>query len=326
MSSLTPGVCAIVTGGAGFIGSHLVARLLALGAREVRVIDNCRFGSLSNLPRGDSRLKFFNLDIGHVTPSELSAISAGADYIFHLAAEKHNASIGNPAQMLTSNVHGTYQMLEAAARHKCRKFIFASSLYAYGRITGDPFQESETVCPSTVYGISKFTGEQLVSMYAKRELPAAIVRYMFIYGPRQWSNVGYKSVIVKNFQRMLSGLPPVVYGDGRQILDYLFVSDAVDATIRAAELATPGALFNVGSGTGGNILSLTQLMASIANWSGDITFEAPDCTQGSCRVADISKIRAELGWEPRVSLEGGLRQTFSWIQSRAEHGDCTHAD
>jgi UDP-glucose 4-epimerase len=137
---------------------------------------------------------------------------------------------------------------------------------------------------------------------------------MFIYGPRQWANAGYKSVIVKNFERMLSGKCPVVCGDGRQTLDYLYVSDAATATIRAVSKAKSGEIYNVGSGVERDVLSLTKTMAGIANWTGDIMYESPDWTAGSYRVADISKARGDLDWTPRISLDEGLLRTFEWMK------------
>jgi UDP-glucose 4-epimerase len=320
MSSVISGACVVVTGGAGFIGSHLVRQLLLDGASEVRVIDSFEFGTQANLPT-DPRVKIVKSDLGAASAADLFPACAGAQVVFHLAAEKHNASLGNPAKMLNSNVQGTLNILEAAAHEGCKRFVFSSSLYAYGRINGTPFYESEVVKPTTVYGISKVTGESLVAMYSTRGIQTTILRYMFIYGPRQWANAGYKSVIVKNFERMLERRPPVIFGDGRQALDYLYVSDAVAATIRAATVSTNGEVYNVGSGVGQDVRSLTSTMATIAGWNGEFVSEPPDWTAGSCRVADVSKVHRDFGWKPSVSLEEGLQRTFDWMRGDRSNGN-----
>src|SRR5262249_59343500 len=133
---------------------------------------------------------------------------------------------------LRGNVEGTHQLLTAAVRHGLRHVVFSSSLYAYGRMTGPPCVEDDCPQPTTVYGISKLAGEHLVRHFGK-ELPGTILRFYFVYGPRQFAGMGYKSVIVKNFERLLSSDPAVVYGDGRQALDYVYVDDVVDALLRS---------------------------------------------------------------------------------------------
>ena len=314
------GSSVLVTGGAGFIGSHLVERLLALDVSRVTVLDSLAFGSEKNFTSRDGRVTLARHDIGVATVQDLLPVFKGVDYVFHLAAEKHNASIGNPTKMLASNVQGTFNVLEASVQQGVKKVVFTSSLYAYGRLKGAAFREDEVVRPSTVYGVSKVTGEHLTAMYSSK-IDTNTLRYLFVYGPRQWANAGYKSVIVKNFERMLGGEAPIVFGDGSQTLDYIYVSDAIEATIRAMTHGESGALFNVGSGIATPVLSLTESMKKVASWNSATTFEAPDWTAGSFRVGDIGKIKQELGWEPRVSLEEGLRETYAWMKERQSYGN-----
>lgn len=316
MSSTISGSCIAVTGGAGFIGSHLVQRLLELGAKTVKVLDDIRLGSTSNLDLSDPRLELHTVDIGTATTGDLAPILQDTQYVFHLAAEKHNASIGNPHRMLLTNVQGTLNILEACARQGVQKLVFASSLYAYGRIHGEAFREDEIAKPSTVYGISKIAGENLVSMFSSSKIQTSTIRYLFVYGPRQWADAGYKSVIVKNFERLVRAEQPIIYGNGKQTLDYIYVSDAVDATIRVMTDAPNGSLFNVGSGIGVQVGELLQHMLKIAESSLPIKYEAPDWTANSYRVGDTSLINKTLGWKPTVSLLDGLQRTYDWINAR----------
>ncbi len=308
------GTRVVVTGGAGFIGSHLVDRLLQLGVSSIAVIDNVRYGSVANISLHDNRISLHTIDIGTVEPGELTSIFSGAKYVFHLAAEKLNASVDNPNRMLSTNIQWSLNVFEAARVAGVRKVAFTSSLYAYGRMAGKPYQEEETLGPATVYGVSKVAGENLAMMYSKMGLETVVLRYLFVYGPRQWGNAGYKSVIVKNFERLLHGKSPIVFGDGSQTLDYIYVSDAVEATILALMSAANGTILNVGSGEGTTILNLTKSMLATSGSDSPIQYEAPDWTHGSHRVGDISRIRHSLDWSPKISLQEGLRKTYDWLR------------
>ncbi len=310
----------MVTGAGGFIGSHLVDALLAAGAEQVRVVDSLAYGSRKNLPCDDPRVQIHNIDLGEVTASDLYPICDGARYVFHLAAEKHNASIGDPNRMLRSNVQGTLNIVQAAADRRCAKLLFTSSLYAYGRLSGPPFREDEVLRPSTVYGTSKVAGEHLTTLSASAEFETVVVRYLFVYGPRQWANAGYKSVIVKNFERMMAGEQPLILGSGTQALDYIYVSDAVQATIKALTEGANQAVYNIGSGRATDIRTLTSEMIDVAGWRGATAHGPADWTEGSHRVGDISKITRELGWEPQVSLREGLQRTLAWMRERGTYG------
>jgi UDP-glucose 4-epimerase len=215
-----------VTGGAGFIGCHLVARLIAAGASTVRIVDSFEYGSPRNLDFSPARFDTVALRLGAGTRDRLEDVLKGFDAVFHLAAEKHNQSIDNPAKVIDANIAGTYELLAAARRCGVKKVVFSSSLYAYGRMSGGPFVETEVPQPRTVYGMSKLAGENLAyHFHVIHGMPCISLRYLFAYGPKQFARQGYKSVIVKNFERLLAGEPPVINGDGRQVLDYVFVDD-----------------------------------------------------------------------------------------------------
>ena len=317
MAAGIEGSTVLVTGGAGFIGSHLCLYLCSLGAKEVRCIDSFEFGSATNLEPRPRNLSIASLHIGTASPAELDQAFAKVDYVFHLAAEKHNSSLDKPQQMLTSNIQGTLNVLNASARAGAKRLVFSSSLYAYGRNVGLPLQEAERPAPNTVYGISKLAGENLAHMLnASGKLETTVLRYFFVYGTKQYANAGYKSVIVKNFERILNGLPPVIFGDGCQALDYIFVDDVLRATVQAMLHPESGLLLNLGSGKGTSILELTQHMQEISGSTYAPVFEPPDLTHGTSRVADTRSIARHFDWSPRTSLREGLTTVFEWMKRR----------
>jgi UDP-glucose 4-epimerase len=308
------GSTVMVTGGCGFIGSHLVRRLLERGARRVVVVDCLRQGTTANLePHGDA-VDLVRHDLGLDPPRALDGAIRGVDFLFHLAAEKHSAVNRDPRRILQSNVGGTYDLLEAAGRAGVRKAVFASSLYVYGRTSGPPFVEDEVPLPTTVYGISKLAGEHL---FAHRDLesglPYNVLRFLFVYGPRQHPGSGYKSVIVANFERLLGGKPPVVRGDGCQALDYVYVEDAVEAALLALERPTEREVFNIGSGNATTINDLTALMQSTAGTAFEVCREPADWTAGSSRTGNIDKAHRLLGWQPAIGMQEGLSRTCAWL-------------
>jgi UDP-glucose 4-epimerase len=307
----------LVTGGAGFIGSHLVEALLARGARRVTIVDSMRFANEHHATLARERVDVVRFRLGADPFERLEPALAGVDLLFHLAAEKHNQSLATPEQLLASNVAGTYSLFDAAARAGCRKLVFSSSLYAYGRVTGGPLVETELSPPWTLYGISKLAGEHLAG-HARRQhgVRAVSLRYFFTYGPRQFPGTGYKSVIVTNFERLRRGEAPVVFGDGEQALDYVYVDDVVEATIRAMESDLDGEVLNIGSGDATTINALTRVMLDVAGSDARPVTGPADWTAGTFRVADAERAAQLLGWRARVPLADGLRRTYDWVKAR----------
>jgi nucleoside-diphosphate-sugar epimerase len=306
------GSSVLVTGGCGFIGAHLARALATAGARRVVVLD--RPEAVPSLPL-PAEVELVRAELGDGDPGLLNALE-GIDVVFHLAARKHAGRAESPSNVLRTNVLGTWELLEAAAAAGVRRVIFTSSLFAYGRTSGPPMREDEACAPATVYGISKLAGEQLVAQ-AGRELgiQGVILRYFFVYGPGQRRGLGYRSVIVKNAERLLQGQTATVYGDGTQALDYVYVDDVIAATLLAAERAPGGTVLNVGSGTAVTVDDLLDRLIDVAGVTAAKEHLPPDETAGTHRSADVARIRELLGWTPRVPLSDGLQRTVDWVRS-----------
>jgi UDP-glucose 4-epimerase len=306
----------LVTGGAGFIGSHLVDGLLARGAARVTILDSMKYANASHQRQAGDRVAVVKFELGTDPAARLQEICTGVDLLFHLAAEKHNQSLPDPQHLLAANIAGTYDLHEAAGKAGVKKTVFSSSLYAYGRTKGAPMVETEVPQPWTLYGISKQTGEHLCAhARSKYGTPFAVLRYFFVYGPRQFPGMGYKSVIVSNFERLRRGEAPVIFGDGTQSLDYVYVEDVIEATIRAMESPLDGEVLNVGSGVATSINDLTRQMIEVSGQRCEPTRGPADWTQGTSRAGENGKIRRLLEWAPSVPLREGLARTYQWLET-----------
>ena len=319
----------MVTGGCGFIGSHLAGRLLADGARKVIVLDSMDYGDTSNLvasadpARG--RLEVVRFKIGTDPVQRLAGSLKDVDVLVHLAAEKHNQALARSTALLKANIDGALDLFQAAAESGVEQIVFSSSLYAYGRWHAPRMVESEAPLPDTLYGISKLFGEHALRYCARHYgTRYAVLRFFFVYGPRQFAGTGYKSVIVKNFERILQGEAPLICGDGQQSLDYVFVDDVVDAIVGTMQGELSGQLWNVASGSAVSILELTREMIRVAGGDIQPTFGPADATAGTSRAADITKIREQLGWSPRRPLSEGLAETYQWLKSEYQNAQPGH--
>lgn len=302
---------AIVTGAAGFIGAHLCESLVELGI-DVVGIDNERSGDWSRLrvdiDRRDEDLTDLSLD-------DMTALCAGGDVLFHLAAEKYNSSMSTPEKVIDVNVTATDRLLRGAVGAGVGKVVFTSSLYAYGSMGPEPMSESDLPAPMTHYGMSKVAGEHLLRVADRYDdLPWTVARLFFIYGPRQYAEGGYKSVIMANFERMMRGEAPTIFGDGEQALDYVYIDDCIRALLAMMGPETQSMTLNVASG---RALSVNELTSTMIDVVGDPTLRPvngpADWTAGSRRLGEAALIEKAIGWRPEVPFEDGVRMVWEWM-------------
>ncbi len=305
---------ALVTGAAGFIGCHLVEALHRAGV-DVVGIDNERSGDWQRLQAPCEQVR---RDLAEISPAELTELCAGVDVVFHLAAEKYNSSKVSPQKIIDVNISATNRLFDAAGRGGRAKVVFTSSLYAYGSLGPEWMRETDVPTPTTTYGVSKLAGEHMLRVaQGQHSLGWTVARLFFVYGPRQYAEGGYKSVIVSNFERIARGEAPTVYGDGEQMLDYVFVDDVVAALIAMAGHQHDGKTVNVASGHGMRVTALISAMLGVAGSSLEPRMCPPDWTAGSRRVGDPRLAVEEIGWAATTPLDIGLKSCWEWTRSSA---------
>ena len=299
---------ALVTGGAGFIGSHLCELLLARG-HEVVAVDNLACGRLSNVRDFAQHPKFQFVQADIRDRESLRPVFANREWVFHLAGLADIVpSIEQPAQYFDTNVTGTFNVLECAREHGIRRLIYAASSSSYGIPDIYPTPETEPIRPQYPYALTKHMGEDLVLHWARTyKLPALSLRLFNVFGPRSRTSGAYGAVFGVFLAQKLNGQPFTVVGDGNQTRDFTYVTDVAEAFLCAAGSDLSGEAMNVGSGNHYSVNRLIELLGGpiehIPKRPGE-----PDCT-----FADISKIQKWLGWKARVSFEAGVGQMISRI-------------
>lgn len=292
----------LVTGGAGFIGSHLTDRLLAAG-RPVRVVDNMSVGRPANLQQhsGNPKLEVRIADVAD--PAAMAEAMTGVERVFHLAALADIVpSIRNPEGYFRSNVVGTFTTLQAARAAGISRFVYVASSSCYGIPDSYPTPEGAEIRPQYPYALTKWLGECQAMHWAQvYGLPALSLRFFNIYGPRARTSGTYGAVFGVFLAQLLAGKPLTIVGDGEQTRDFTYVSDAVDALICAADSSKVGMCLNVGSDNPVSVNYLAKLLKApvvvhIPKRPGE-----PDCT-----FADTTRIKSELGWRARVPIEEGV--------------------
>jgi UDP-glucose 4-epimerase len=298
----------LVTGGAGFIGSHLVDRLVADGY-AVRVLDDLSSGKLENLSDvlSSGRVDFVEGDI--CDSVVVGECLSGVDVVVHLAAlTSVPFSVEHPDLTFDVNVSGTLNMLRFSAKLGVDKFVFASSCAVFGDPQVLPVTEDSMVCPISPYAESKLLGERYCFGFGDRRLlRTVILRFFNVYGPRQGLSE-YSGVITRFVDRCRRGLPLVVYGDGSQTRDFVSVFDVVEAIVSCVKSGVAdGGVFNLGSGVPTSVNELAKAVIELAGVGLEIRYEESRVGDVRDSYADISKARAMLGYQPRVGLRDGLR-------------------
>jgi UDP-glucose 4-epimerase len=305
----------LVTGGAGFIGSHLVERLVALGHR-VRVVDNLSTGNAENLTSVVGEIEFLRGDLRDEDVCRHAV--RGAELVFHVAAlPSIPRSLENPWTSHDCNVNATLRLLIASAEARVRRIVYSSSSSAYGDTATLPKVESTEPLPRSPYAAAKLAGEQYVLAFARvGQTEGVALRYFNVFGPRQDPNSPYAAVIPAFLSAALEDRPAVVFGDGQQTRDFTYVANVVEANVLAA--AAPagvanGTVVNVGAGQRTSILRLLELMRGVTGHDLACTYQPQRGGDVRDSMAGLERAQHVLGYQPRVTLEQGLRRTWEWF-------------
>jgi UDP-glucose 4-epimerase len=295
-----------VTGGAGFIGSHLVDQLLVEG-HEVIVLDNFSSGRRENLVSASSKMTVIETDLAR--SENLERDLERVDWVFHLAALADIVpSIECPDQYFSSNVDGTFRVLEASRRSGVKRFVYVASSSSYGIPDLYPTPETAPINPQYPYALTKWLGEELVMHWCSLyRMPAISLRFFNVFGSRSRTTGTYGAVFGVFLAQKLAGQPFTVVGDGSQTRDFTYVSDIVDALIVAAKSDRSGQVYNVASGRPVSVNRLVELLG------GEVVYIPKRPGEPDCTHADISLIEAELGWEPKVLFEEGVEKLLEHI-------------
>jgi UDP-glucuronate 4-epimerase len=308
----------MVTGAAGFIGSHLTERLLELG-HEVIGVDGftenySREQKLKNLSRAISNERF-RLVEEDLLEIELADLLQETDSVVHLAAEPGvRASWDNFPTYLRRNIEATHRLLEAMVEIDVDHLLFASSSSVYGSAEHGPLSEDARRRPASPYGLSKLAAEELVALYGREKaVPATTLRYFTVYGPRQRPEMALASFI----SAAARGVPITVFGDGEQVREMTYVSDVVDATVAALE-TLPGGVYNVGGGTRVTVNEMIQTVEAAFGTEVEKIHVPRIAGEARTTWADLTRTRRDLGFKPRVSLEDGIAAQVEWVLAMQE--------
>jgi len=319
---------ALVTGGAGFIGSHLVERLVREGA-NVTVLDNFRTGFRENLRAVEDNIRLVTGSI--LEADDLADVVRGQDLISHQAAQLEiTRAIDDPVEDLITNTVGTINVLKAAVDHGVPKVVMASSAGVYGQAVATPQREdSHPTCPNWAYGVSKLATEKYGAIFAETYgLKVVPLRYAIVYGPREW----YGRVLTIFLKRALDGLPLVVFGDGRQVRDFVHVADVVEMNVRClVDDAADNEVFNVSTAQPTDINTLATLVQKVSGRDLEIIHE--DVEEGKTSqyydrirlpqelktlLQSYDKAELLLGWRPTVAVKDGIREEYEWLNSHRD--------
>ena len=308
------GACCLVTGGAGFVGSTIVDQLVLAGAAEVRILDNFVRGSHSNISWAVQQPGVTLID-GDIRDAALvDDATVGVDYVFHQAALRITRCAEAPREAIEVLIDGTFNVLEAALRYKVRKVIAASSASVYGEPSYLPIDEGHPFNNTTMYGAGKIALEQMLrALHNVSGLSYVALRPFNIYGPRMDMTGVYTEVLIRWLDAIENDTPPLIFGDGSQSMDFVYVEDVARANLLAAQSDISDDVFNVGSGTQTSLYELCMLLLKITGSSQRPEYRAPRSVGNvQRRRAAMEKAEKLLGFRSTVSLEQGLRELINW--------------
>lgn len=314
----------LVIGGAGFIGSHTVDALLAEDVAEIRIFDDFSRGTRANLQAAlrDDRVGIFALGGNILHADVLDQAMEGTDGVFHFAALWLLHCEKFPQAAFDVNVAGTFNVIQACIRNKVGRLVFSSSASVYGDAVEEPMTEDHPYNNVTFYGATKIAGEQMARALHHRHLRAEQrfeyvgLRYMNVFGPRQDDKGAYVPVIMKMLDRIEAGRPPIVFGDGSQAYDFVYVEDCAAANVAAMKADTTDELYNVGTGRKTTIRELAELLLELTGSDLQIRFEPAGETFVKNRVGCPEKARRDLGFEAKTNLRSGLQELIQWRKNR----------
>jgi UDP-glucose 4-epimerase len=308
----------VVTGGAGFVGSNIVRRLLKEQATVI-VLDDFYTGEMDNLPVEESKLEVIR---GSVTDFDLVRdVIKGASVVIHEAARNIIVSTRNPREDYEVNIGGTLNVLLAVRETNVPRMVYASSASVYGNPRYLPINEDDATNMLSPYSVSKFAGENYCkAFYESYGLSTSVVRYSNVYGTAQRPDNPYCGVVSKFFEAAMSGESPRIHGDGEQTRDFTYIDDVVEATLLAAFMAkAEGQVYNIGTGRETTINQLARMIIEITGAELEPSYvDRRDIDNIRRRVVNIEKIRRELRWVPSVTVEQGLRRTYQWLKENIQ--------
>lgn len=311
----------IVVGGAGLIGSHTVDELLKEDVKEIIIYDNFVRGTNSNIENAlkDPRVRVFEIGGDICQTDILNEAFKGADGVFHFAALWLLQCHDFPRSAFDVNIQGTFNVLDACVQQGVKRLVYSSSASVYGDAIREPMDEEHPFNSQNFYGATKIAGEAMVRAYYHRyKLPFVGLRYMNVYGPRQDYHGAYIAVIMKMLDNLDKGKSPILYGDGSQAYDFVYVGDCAKANVCAMKADTTDQFYNVGTGIRTTIKELAEKILEITDSKLSIQYEPSGLTFVKNRIGCPKKAEAEIGFKSTISLDEGLSKLIEWRRNHME--------